>query len=206
MKELYIIAFFLLSIAFAAAMTSCSSRSVNAEPYALINGGPIWSEQQSNSDEIEFGSEPDGAVGVEGGYIFGLGPLDVSLGLEAAHHWKDLHGANGSNCTTQRSCSADGETLHLTTVTINVRTERVIYWRLGLYGLIGGGGGYADGLGDSDVVSFAKGEAGILLAIDDNIAAGAGYRHSRAFNVDLDGNSSDLDFYGPVGWLRWRFN
>ena len=190
------------SVLFLAAFVGQCSSKAHAGPYALVNGGPMWAEQQSNSDEIEFGSEANGAVGVEGGWAWDLDLATVSLGAEAAHHWKDLHGANGSDCTTQRSCTADGETLHLTTVTINARAERVLYWRLGVYGMVGAGGGYADGLGDSDVVPFVQGEAGVMVEISDSVTAGAGFRASRAFDVCLDSNCGSLDFRGPVVWGR----
>ena len=179
-------------------------RAALAEPYALIHGGPIESGQQSNNDEIEFGSEVGGFVGAEGGYLFDLDRLGISVGLEASHRWKDLHGQNGSKCD-QRSCSADGETLHLTALMINARTEYRVAWIMSLYGMVGAGGAYADGLGNSDIVPIAQGEAGLLLSFTDSLSAGAGYRHARAFDVSLDGNSGSLDFYGPVGWLRWRF-
>ena len=171
-----------------------------ADPYALAGGGCIKSTQQSNSDEIEFGSECGGLAFGEGGYTFDQGWAEISLGGEIAHRFKDLHGQNNGSKQT-----ADGETLHITSIGVNARIQRNVIWALDIYGLAGFGGGYATGLDDSDFVPIAQGEAGLSLGLTDNLSIGGGYRFAKAFGLNLDGNSGNPDFHGAVGWLRWSF-
>ena len=172
----------------------------HAGPYAQLGGGCIWADQQSNQDEIEFGSECGGLVAAEGGYSFDLSWLAVSLGGEAAHRFKALHGQNGHGKST-----ADGNTLHATSLAINLRAERHVWGPVSLYGMAGGGGAYVRGLGDSDLVPLVQGEGGLLFAITENVTAGAGYRAAYLPGVELSGNQEDLSFRGAVGWLRWSF-
>lgn len=171
-----------------------------SEPYLQGTGGCIWSGQQSNKDEIEFGSECGGLIAAEGGFRWDLGLATVSLGGEAAHRFKALHGQNGHGKST-----ADGNTLHATSLAINARAERHVWGPVGVYGMAGAGGAYVRGLGDSDLVPLVQGEGGLLLSITERITAGAGYRAAYLPGVDLDGNQEDLSFHGAVGWLRWSF-
>ncbi len=171
-----------------------------SDPYAQIGGGCIWADQQSNQDEIEFGSECGGLVAAEGGFRWDLGLATVSLGGEAAHRFKELHGRNGHGKST-----ADGNTLHATSLAINARAERHIWGPVSVYGMAGGGGAYVNGLSDSDLVPLVQGEGGLVLSITENISVGAGYRAAYLPGVDLDGNQEDLSFRGAVGWLRWSF-
>ncbi len=168
--------------------------------YVQGGGGCILSNQISNNDEIEFGSECGVLAAAEGGYTFDLSWLAVSLGGEAAHRAKELHGQNG-----HRKSTADGNTLHATSLAINARTERRVWGLVTVYGMAGVGAAYASGLGDSDVVPMIQAEGGLYYAFTDQISAGVGYRHAWFPGVRLDGNDEDLDFGGAVGWLRWSF-
>lgn len=177
------------------------SKQAHADPYAQLGGGCIWADQQSNQDEIEFGSECGGLVAAEGGFRWDLGLATVSLGGEAAHRFSALHGQNGVRYST----SADGNTLHATSLAINARAERHVWGPVSVYGMAGAGGAYVRGLGDSDLVPLAQGEGGLSFSITENITAGAGYRAAYLPGVELDGNQEDLSFRGAVGWLRWSF-
>lgn len=82
-----------------------------SDPYLRVTGGCVWSSDQSNEDQLEFGSECGGLGTAEAGYRFDL-PTQVvfDAGLEAAHRVKPIHGQNAGGKMT-----ADHEDpLHLT--------------------------------------------------------------------------------------------
>lgn len=173
-----------------------------ADPYAQVMGGCIWSSDQSNEDELEFGSECGAMVGAEGGYTFDLaGSLQADAGLEAAHRWKNLHGQNGRHKQT-----ADGETLHLTSLMVNGRLRYEIYGPVSIYAEGGAGGAHLRGLDDFTFAPAWQVGAGLNFAVLDNLSINAGYRHFEILDTELDGNQTGADFHGAIIGLRWQFS
>lgn len=171
-----------------------------SEPYVQGSGGCIWSGQQSNDDEIEFGAECGALGAVEGGYVFETPYLDVELGLEAALRVKDLHGRNAFD-----ELSADGHTLSAYSALAGVRLVREIYAPVSIYAQGAGGGALVEGLGDRTLAPAWQVEGGLRIDVWESLSVNAGYRYFQVLGVELDGNRGDLDFHGAVIGLRWMF-
>ena len=169
--------------------------------YVQAGGGCIKSDQQSNSSELEFGSECGALAAAEGGYTYDLNWLALSVGGEAAIRYQAMHGQNG----VREDTTADGEDFRAVSLAVNVRLERHVWGPVTVYGMGGLGGAHVDGLGDSDIALLVQGEGGLRFDVTDHLALGAGYRAALLPNVELSGNSGDLGFHGAVGWLRWNF-
>ena len=177
------------------------TRDAAADPYAQISGGCILSSDLSNGDELEFGAECGAMLGAEGGYSFDLAKsLSVDTGLEAAHRWKSLHGQNGKVKAT-----ADGNTLHLTSLMVNGRLRYEIYGPVSVYGEGGFGGAHLRGLDDFTFTPAWQVGAGLSFDVLENLSINAGYRHFEILDAELDGNRTDADFHGAVVGLRWEF-
>lgn len=178
-------------------------KEAEADPYVRATGGCIWSSDQSNDDELEFGSECGALVSAEGGYRFNLtNDLALDAGLEAAHRVKALHGQNGK----VRDTSADGETLNLTSLMVNVRPSfRLFDSPVSLYGEAGAGGAHLRGLDNFDLAPAWQLGAGVEVDIWEGLSAHAGYRHFEILDAKLDGNRTGADFHGAVVGIRWTF-
>ena len=180
MKRLFLVACFIVGPAI-------------AEPYAQGSGGCIKSTDQSNSNEIEFGSECGGFLAAELGDTFELDFAKLRVGGELSYRWKNLHGQNGDGKAT-----ADGEKLKTTALLVNVTAFRRIYDRVQIYLLGGVGAAYLDGLGDSDWTAAWQTEGGLSWDAQNQLFVSLGYRFFEAPGIELDGNSSDPDFHGVV--------
>lgn len=174
----------------------------SAKPYVMGGGGCSYSLEQSNNDEIEFGSECGFWGSLEVGYSWNLDESsNVSLGGEILHIGKNLHGQNGRS-----KQSADGNRLNLSTISIIGRYEKLIYGPISIYAMAGFGSGWARGLNDTDFIPVLQGEGGLAFDLAEGLDIGGGYRIMKTFGLDLDGNSGDPTFYGPWGWVRWTFD
>ena len=185
------------AVIFAAAFVG----QAKSDPYVQVSGGCIKSSDQSNDDDLEFGSECGALGAAEVGYGLDLLPaLTLSAGLEAAHRVQAMHGQNGGH----RRATADHEDpLHLTSVMANGRLSyRLFDSPVSVYGEGGFGGAYLAGLGDAALAPAWQVGGGLQFDIWAGLSAHAGYRHFEILETELDGNRSSADFHGAVVGFR----
>ncbi|MCG8595661.1 MAG: outer membrane beta-barrel protein [Kiloniellales bacterium] len=173
-----------------------------SDPYLRVTGGCIWSSDQSNQDQLEFGSECGGLGTAEAGYRFDL-PARIAFdaGLEAAHRVKPIHGQNARG----RATADHEDPLHLTSVMVNGRLSyRLFDGPVSVYGEGGFGGAHLKGLDDVALTPAWQVGGGLEFDIWAGLSAHAGYRHFEILETELDGNRTGADFHGAVVGFRWE--
>ena len=127
--------------------------TANAD-YLITSAGCVTSGQQSNYDEIEFGSECGGQLAVEFGRYHDVSNwLKAGIGVELSVLGKDLH---GKNPTIEEKASADGNQYYQTSMGLNARLVTTIDFPINAYVAGGFGSGYVKAYGEKDFVSTIK--------------------------------------------------
>ena len=180
--------------------------TAHAESYVEAGSGVAFGTQRSNSDGIEFGSEPGFTGTVTAGHTFLDSAVFLSAEITSQHHVHALHGQNGGNGNR----TADGETLRLTVITVGVAAEsQTPIAGLHVYARIGAGGAYANALGDGDLSPAATMSAGLRYDVTESLSVSGGYGalhvHGVSLKNSLGRHDGNLTMHGPEFRIRYTF-
>ena len=172
--------------------------------YLSLQGGAPKCHANSNSDEIERGSERGWSVGLDGvcGCLCTTGSARIDLDL--ANSRNNLHGLNG-NGMRQSADHMDDNVLNVTSGMVTDAPEVEVYGPISAFGVAGAGVARLAAFGDADWAFAYKFGAGLVGEISEPWSLRASYQWLRTASADINDYEAKGDLAGPVVALTYTF-